>query len=251
MRPMAMGLFVSLLTTTLLVTFSTVRAQDGSRNDAAKALHALFAAEWDYRMEQNPTWASVLGDRRWNDRWPDVSLSAIEKRHQHNRDVLTRLKAIDRAQLSPQDQLNYDLFRKEYKTSVEEYKYRWYFVPLNQRGGIQTADELAASLRFQTLKDYEDWIARLRALPSYMDQTTALMREGAKARMILPKVVMQRVPAQIDKQIVEDPQASPFYKPFKNFPDSIQAAERERLEQSARQAISSSVIPAFKQFKQF
>ncbi|MFH4209892.1 DUF885 family protein, partial [Acinetobacter baumannii] len=88
---------------------------------------------------------------------------------------------------SPQDQLNYDLFKREYETDVEGFKYQWYLIPLNQRGGIQTADELADSLRFATVKDYEDWIARLRSFPRYMDQTIALMREGIRARMLLPK----------------------------------------------------------------
>ncbi|MER3427698.1 MAG: DUF885 domain-containing protein [Pyrinomonas sp.] len=235
----------------VLLFSSSAAAQQDQRRDAAKALHDLFAAEWDYRMEQNPTWASLLGDRRWNDRWEDLSLEAIRRRHEHNREVLARLAKIDRSQLSPQDQLNYDLFKREYEAEVEGFKYQWYLIPLNQRGGIQTADELADSLRFATIKDYEDWIARLRSFPRYMDQTIALMREGIRARMLLPKVIMQRVPAQIDKQIVADPQESPFYKPFKRFPSSIPPAERERLAQAARQAIAESIIPSFKRFKEF
>src|SRR5215831_13181578 len=77
---------------------------------AAKALHDLFAAEWDYRMQQEPDFASELGDRRWNDRWPDDSLEAFARRSQHNQDVLARLAKIDRNGLAPADQLNYDLF---------------------------------------------------------------------------------------------------------------------------------------------
>ena len=81
--------------------------------------------------------ASQLGDRRWNDRWPDVSLAAHARRHEHDKDALARLRAINRAELSAADQLNYDLFLKERETDIEEYGYRWYLVPLNQRGGIQ------------------------------------------------------------------------------------------------------------------
>ena len=252
MRSM-LSFFLSLLTTTsiLLPSSAVAQQQASSPTNAAKALHALFADEWEYTMQQNPTFASTLGDRRFNDRWTDLRLEAIEKRHQHNIETLARLQQIERAQLSPADQLNYDLFKKEYETDIEGHKYRWYLVPLNQRGGIQTADELAAQLRFTTLKDYEDWIARLRAFPAYMDQTIALMREGARTKMILPKVIMQRVPAQIDKQIVADPQASPFYKPFKEFPKDIPPAERERLAQAAREAISANVVLAFKRFKDF
>ena len=225
------------------------RAQQGDSN--ARALHALFDAEWDYQMEQNPTWASTLGDRRWNDRWEDVSLDAIQKRQQHRQEALARLKQIDREKLSAADQLNYDLFQKEYETEVEEYKYRTYLLPLNQRGGIQTTDELTELLRFQTVKDYEDWVARLRAFPRLMEQTIALLREGTRAKILWPKVTLQRVPAQLDKQIVARPEDSPFYLPFKNLPDSIDAGERERLMREAREAISQGVVPAFQQLKEY
>jgi uncharacterized protein (DUF885 family) len=84
-----------------------------------------------------------------------------------------------------------------------------------------------------------------------MDQTIALMSEGIKARVLLPKVIMQRVPAQIDKQIVEKPEDSLFYKPFKRFPSGIPAAERERLSRDARAAVNLNIIPAYKRFKKF
>ena len=227
-----------------------LHAQEGRVNQAGKTLHELFASEWDYQMEQHPTWASSLGDRRWNDRWGDRSLGAINKRHSHNLEVLAKLRAMDRGILSPPDRLNYDLFLKDYQDEVEGHSYRWYLIPLNQRGGIQTADELADALRFETLKDYEDWLARLRAFPAYMDHTIALMREGIKARMILPKIVLERVPAQIDHQIVSDPTVSPFYKPFRHYPVSIAEADRLRLSQEAEKAIASAVVPAFRQLKE-
>src|SRR5919108_1872266 len=227
------------------------QAQEKPVNEATKALHDLFASEWDYQMEQHPTWASNLGDRRWNDRWGDLRLDAIHKLHSHNLDVLTKLETIDRGLLSVADRLNYDLFRKDYQNEVEGYRYRWYLIPLNQRGGVQTADELADALRFEIVKDYEDWLARLKALPNHIEQTIALMREGIKARIMLPKVVLQRVPAQIDHQIVSDPKASPFYKPFAHFPASIPVAERSRLTVAAKNVITASIVPAFRQLKDF
>ena len=221
------------------------------RDATARALHALFDAEWDYTMEQSPTFASSLGDRRWNDRWEDVSLDAIRKREDRTRQALQKLSQIERSKLSPADQLNYDLFKKDYETEAAGLKFRMYLLPINQRGGIQTADELAESLRFETLKDYEDWIARMRALPVSMDQTIALMREGVKARVMWPKKVLERVPAQIDKQIVPDPEESAFFKPLQKFPDAIAAPERERLAKAAREAIDEAVIPSFQKLKEF
>jgi uncharacterized protein (DUF885 family) len=235
----------------LSLVCAPLEAQEPRVNEATKVLHDLFASEWDYWMEQYPTWASRLGDRRWNDRWENRNLDAIDKRQSHNIGVLAKLRAMDRASLSSFDRLNYDLFVRDYEEEVEGHKYRWYLIPLNQRGGVQTADELADALRFETVKDYEDWIARLRSLPTYIEQTIALMREGVKAGMILPKVVLERIPAQIDHQIVADPKASSFYKPFKRFSASISEADRSRLALPAEKAILDSVVPAFRRLKQF
>jgi uncharacterized protein (DUF885 family) len=223
-------------------------AQDAT---TTKALHDLFAREWQYDLERSPTRASQLGDRRWNDRWPDRSLPAIKRRNDHDVELLKEMGRIERSKLSAADQLNYDLFKKDYETGIEEYQYRWYLVPLNQRGGIQTQNELADSLRFETIKDYEDWIARLNAFPTYLDQTITLMREGAKARIVLPKVIMQRVPAQIEKQLVNKPEDSLFYKPFKRFPSTISSGDQQRLERAAAAAISVHIIPSYQRFKKF
>lgn len=227
------------------------QSRTATQKTAGKALHALFDAEWDYRMQQFPEEASELGDRRWNDRWTDESLEAYARRYQHNQQVLAKLARIKRASLTGADQLNYDLFQKNYSLAVEGYKFHQFLIPLNQRGGVQTQDELADSLRFETLKDYQDWIARMRAFPALMDQTIALMREGIKERMVHPRVIMERIPAQIDKQIVSDPTQSGFYKPFQHFSPEISAADQQRLKEEAQHAIEQQVIPAYKKFKTF
>lgn len=224
-------------------------AQDS--RDASKTLHELFAAEWDYLMEQYPTWASGLGDRRWNDRWSDISLSAIVKRHDHDVETLAKLTKIERARLSTADQLNYDLFKKNYENEIDQFQYRWYLLPINQLEGVQTINRLADTLRFETLKDYEDWIARLRALPLRIEQTIALMRQGIKERIIPPKIVLQRVPSQIDHQLVGDPKASPLYKPFTRFSATISEADQGRLAQAARDTIATAVVPAYRKLKDF
>ena len=237
----------------LAVCASPLRAapQTVPANKSSRALHDLFDADWEYTMEQSPTWASQLGDRRWNDRWDDLGLAAIEKRHEHTRQSLEKLRKIDRRKLPVPDQLNYDLFQRQEESALEEYGFRWHLIPLNQREGIQLADELGDALRFETLKDYEDWIGRLRGFGAYVDQTILLMREGIRARMVLPKVTMQRVPGQIDKQIVARPEESPFYKPFKQFPGSFPETERARLQSAAAEAIQTSVVPAYRRFREF
>jgi len=220
-------------------------------NTAGERLHAIFRAEWEWALEQSPTWASYLGDLRYNDRWPDVSLAAIEKRHAHRQEVLKQLDTIDREALSEADRINYRLFRREYELKVEEYPYGWHLLPLTQRDGIQDASSLADSLRFDRVGDYEDWLARLRALSRYMDQTIALMREAVEARMVHPKVVMRRVPAQIERQIVDDPAQSLFFKPFRTFPEGIEPGDRKRLVEAAKRAITEDVVPAYRRMLEF
>ena len=219
--------------------------------ETARALNEFFEAEWNYAMEQSPARASSMGDRRWNDRWGDQSLEAIRKREEHATDALARLKKFDRAELSPADQLNYDLFQKDLEMDIEGSKFRSYLMPINQRGGLQTLDELGDRLRFETVKDFEDWIARLRTLPVLMDQNIALMKEGARAKVMWPKIVLNRVPAQIDKQLVGKPEDNPFFKPFKKFPDAISAADRDRLTKAAQDAIAAGVLPSFQKLKKY
>src|SRR5262249_21305451 len=148
------------------------------------------------------------------------------------------LQQINRGQLSAPDQLSYDLFKNKVEMAIEGFQFKDYLAPIDQRGGIQTLDELTNQLRFTTVKDYEDWIARLRAFSTYTDQTIELLRAGIKERILQPKVIMQRIPAQFDKQIVDDPKKSNFYKPFMQFPKDFSEADRQRLATAAEQAIS-------------
>jgi uncharacterized protein (DUF885 family) len=236
----------------VLGTFLTIPAITRAEDEAVtKRFRDLVAREWEYTLRESPTFASHLGDKRYNDRWPDVSLAAIARRHEHQKDVLVELDTIDRSQLPTPEELNYRLFRKEVEEGVEQYPFQWYLVPLDQRNGIQTENEVADALSFTRTKDYEDWLARLRSFPTYMQQTIELMRAGIKASMVQPKVVMRRLPEQIKKHIVEDPAKSLFYKPFVSMHADVPAAEQERLRNEAAAAIRDHLVPAYKQFLAF
>jgi len=221
------------------------------RNPAEQSLHAIFDAEWEYGLKEFPTWASHLGDKRYNDRWSDVSLAAVEGRADHQREVLKQLDRINLDQLSAADRLNYRLFRRQLENDLEGHPFRGYLMPLDMRNGIQDENSVADSLAFDSVKDYADWLARLKAFPTYMDQTIALMREGVRVGVVQPEIVMRRVPAQIRRQIVEDPTQSLFYKPFKTFPAGIATADREGLQRDAQAAVKEHVVPAFRRLGEF
>jgi uncharacterized protein (DUF885 family) len=212
----------------------------------------LLDSEWEYRMEHSPAWASTLGDRRWNDRWDDFSLEAIQRDHEHDLELMAKLKAIDRGRLSARDQLNYDLFEKDYENGLEAYALHTYLIPFNsQREGIQTSAQLADALPFVTLKDYEDWLARLRSFPVCLEQTTGVLRQGIREKLVLSREVLKRVPGQLDKQIVRDPRESDFYHPFRTFATSVSKRDQERLSQAASDAVAKGIVPAFAKYKEF
>ena len=209
------------------------------------ALHQLFAQEWERGLRDSPESASAQGDRRFNDRWSDMSLAAIAAREQADKAALARLRKIARNSLSPADQLNYDTFEWQLQQAVTRQQYREHLLPIGMSGGVQTLDNMIESLSFATEKDYRDWLARLAALPALIDQNIVLMQQGVKEGIPPPAVLMQRVSKQIARQAVADPQASAYYKPFITMADTLSDAQKAALRRQALQTIGDQVVPAY------
>ena len=219
---------------------------------AAKSLHALFDADWEQQLRENPLGASYLGDARYNDRLPDLSPAAIQASEQAVRDSRAKLLAIDRAALSEADQLNYELYQRQLDDSIAGFRFHGEQMQVNQLGGAHTlADGVLQVLRFERGKDYEDWLARLRAYGVYMDQTIALMRQGMASGWLPPKTIMRRVPAQIVAQIVARPEDSAYYAPFATMSANVSAPDQAKLRAKAKVAISEVVLPALQRFQSF
>lgn len=234
-----------------LAAILAIFAAPSPADDTAARFYQILDEEWEYAMRENPVWAAMLGDRRYNDQWGDRSLAATARQHEHDRELVSRLKHLDRSALPEKDRLNYDLFLKDKEEDVEGYSYRGFLRPVDQLGGIQTLNEVADSLRFETLKDYEDWLTRLRKLPEQIDQDIAVMREGIAAGIMFPKIVMSRVPAQIARQTIERPEDSPFFQKFKEFHREITQQDRVRLAGMARDIITNSIIPGYRKLAVF
>lgn len=226
-------------------------AADAPTAAADAAFRKLLAEEWERGLQESPMGASYLGDRRFNDRWDDLSIEAMERRHAHARELLKTVRAIEPASLSKAEAINLRLFRHHGEMSVESQRHRWFLVPVTQRDGVQDLSTISDVLPFDRVKDYDDWIARLKAVPGYVDQTIALMRLGMAERRMQPQICMQRVPAQIRKQIVDDPSQSLFYKPFNRFAADFTDADKTRLREQGRQAIRDFVVPSYRKFLAF
>ena len=106
------------------------------QQDATQEFHKLLDADWEYSLQRSPERASSLGDRRFNDRWTDWSLAAVRSREEHDRKALADLATIDRSKFSPQDQINYDLFRRHKQRQIDEFDEHWY---LSSHEGVRAA----------------------------------------------------------------------------------------------------------------
>jgi prolyl oligopeptidase len=247
-RPLATLLLWSICVSAAL-PFGLVGAAD--RTPAARELHDLFEAEWERGLRENPVSATYIGDARYNDAWPDYSPAALQASHEADQAALARLERIAPAQLSADDRLNRDLFRRQTQANLDTYEYGSHYVPLSHRSGLTSMHRLADVVVFRTVKDYEQWLARMNTFDRVIDQNVDMMRAGVKRGLVPPRILIQRLPKQIDQQLVTDAMQSPFYAVFADIPDAIPAADRTRLQAAARAAIDTRIVPAYARLKRY
>ncbi|HKL87833.1 MAG TPA: DUF885 family protein, partial [Salinibacter sp.] len=172
--------------------------------NAADQLHRLFEDAWEWRLQENPLFATAVGVHKYNDELPTVSVAAAERRLEQERAFLKRLRAIDRRALSEEDQLNYDLFERVRKRRIAEIKVRDFLIPITNRSGFHVSfPQLADRMPLNTVADYEDYIARLNAFERYARQHVSIMQTGLDEDYTLPKAVLGGVPATLKPQIVD------------------------------------------------
>ena len=217
-----------------------------------KALNDLLHEQWEYTMKHSPIYASILGDKRYNDQLGDFSQKAIDEDLEETQRFLTRFEAIDSTGFPEQEVLNKLLMVRDLKMDREGARFKPWEMPVNQSSGIHIdVPQLVSVLSFGSVKDYEDYISRLKQLPRLFDQTVVQMRKGMADGLIPPRILLEKVVTQSDRIATTTPEQSPFAQPFDKFPDSVPEADRKRLRQAGLAAIKDSVIPAYVTFTKF
>ena len=217
-------------------------------DDASAQLQALFEREWQRELAEDPLVATYRGETGFDDRWPDLSPTALRASNEADARVLTELDRISRAALSPADQLNYDLFRIRYQNRIDAAPFHPEYYDIKAREGPQSLNETAETMPFDKVADYDTWLRRLAALPAYLEQYAALLQRAAAEKRTQPRVIMDRVLPQLEMQLVERPEDSPFFERFRRYPNAISEAERGRLTAAARRVIAAAVIPGYRRF---
>jgi len=225
------------------------QAADGG---AAAALHDLFAREWEVRMRENPLYATSVGRHEYDDQLPDVTPETLAREADEAQGFLDELAQIDRDALGTQDRVSYDIFASQLRDGIKSYELGSWQIPINADSGFHIAfSRLPEEVPLQTVKDYESYIARLRAFPQYTAEQIANMRTGLARGMSVPKVTLAGYEKSISTHVVDDPTESVFWKPFEDFPVGVPASERERLRTEGRQAVMEGAVAGYRAFLKF
>jgi uncharacterized protein (DUF885 family) len=224
--------------------------------DATAQLHVVFDEFFERSLVLNPLQATAIGDSRFNDKFANsIGPEYIEASRVLDEEFLTRLLAIDRAELSRQDQLSYDMFQLNREQSLEGHRFPGHLQPINQfRSMLNSFVQLGSgsSLHpFKTVKDYEDWLSRIDGFVVYADQAIENMKEGARQGVVQPRVLMAKALPQIESQIVDSAEDSGYWSPIANMPEEFSAADRERLSAAFKDAIETKVIPVYRRMSNF
>ena len=223
----------------------------GQGSESAR-LQKLFDLSWEFRMHASPEYATLVGYPGLNDRWSDSSFEAIEFGRALAPKILRALDSIDRSQLTPAEQVNYDLAHRRAERGLEGQKFHGEYLQVNQVGGPQQGiPQLLSVMPANDVKDYENVIARLKGIPTVIDQTIALLNKGLQEGITPPRITLRDVPAQVGKLLVDDPLKSPLLRAFQKFPASIPAAEQERLKAEAVKAFDERDLPAFRKLQSY
>lgn len=216
------------------------------------ALNKLLAEQWQHNLQNSPEFATILGDLRYNDRWSDVSLAHQAAERKANADFLKRFEAIDTTGFSDEDKLNLQLMVRQLRDALKSYDLKLNEMPLDQMNGMHLQlPGFVSSIPFDNAKQYEQYLARLRAVPRVLQQVTEVARQGQQDGMMPPRYLLEKVVAQIDSIAKPAGEENSFAEPLKRFPKSMSAAEQKRLHDAIVAAIDNEVRPAYRKLGQF
>jgi uncharacterized protein (DUF885 family) len=215
------------------------------------AQNALFDEAWQTDLKMTPTQATAAGDYRYNGQLADYSLAAPAARHQRDLADLARIKAIDPSGFPEQDRISHDLFLRQLQERVEDYDLKEFEMPLSASGGgggiHVTVADLPLSMPFDSVKHYEDYIARLHQIPRAFLQTEEVLRAGVKDHLVPVRFIAEKIPGQAEGVVA----SNPFILPLKKFPASFSDADKKRLTEAITATVNNEVFPAYKQFAAF
>ncbi|MDH3923419.1 MAG: DUF885 domain-containing protein, partial [Xanthomonadales bacterium] len=215
-------------------------------------LERFYTLSYDLAMLESPGFATYKGDPRGQDRLGDLSPAGIERRQQGERDALAFLDSIDRNALSELQRDNYDLLRDNLQREVGSQRFPTHFMQMTQMSGPQqNLARLMAMMPNAKPEQLENQIARMEALPKYVDESIALLSAGMNKGVTPPAITLRDVPQQIRGQLVDDASKSPLLKGFLDIPATVDPLQADSLRKRAEQVYREQVVPAYEKLLEF
>ncbi len=240
-------LFLSL--TLLLIGDLTHAYGAGDIAQRTEKLNALIAEQWQYTMEQSPEFATAVGDYRYNNRWSDMSLAHVRADRRATERFLHRFMEVSTDGLAEQDRLNHELMVQQLRESIESTDLKLYEMPVDQFSGIQIGlPGTVPTIPFDTVRQYEDYIARLNGIPRLLLDVTEVLKQGRKDGMMPPRFLLEKVVDQTKAIGAPAGLSNAFGQPALKFPESISTADRKRLQALIVYAVNTKVRPAYQRF---
>ena len=231
-----------------LVAVPLFAAEKTSVTSRLSAQNALFNEFWETTLKLNPTLATATGDYRYNDQLGDNSLAAIARRHDITAGFLKRIKAISTDGFGEEDRTSHDLLQRTLQEQINDFDLKDYEMPLSSMGGAHTQlADLPNAAPLDSVKHYEDYIARLHQIPRVLSQSEEVLRAGLKDHLVVVKFVAEKVPNQVNGIIA----SNPFMLAVKKMPASFSDEDKKRLTDAITTAVNNEVIPAYKKFGEF
>jgi uncharacterized protein (DUF885 family) len=231
-----------------LCSYGVVCRADDTVESRVAAQNALFEEYFETELKNHPERATAIGDYRYNDRLDDYSLAAIERQHAGDESFALRLKAISTDGFTDQDSLSHEVLMRALMQRRANFGFKEYEMPVNQMDGPQVRlADIPLAMPLDSVKHYEDYIARLRQIPRVFTDTEAVLRAGIKDKLMPVRFLVEKVPAQCDGVIA----ANPFMLPTKKFPAAISTEDQQRLTKAITDAVNDEVIPAYREFSSF
>jgi uncharacterized protein (DUF885 family) len=231
---------------------SPTDAQSADVAARSQTLDKLLAEQWQYQLKENPELATTIGDDRYNDRWTDYSLAHVSTVRAATESFLKRFQSLDVSGLSEQQQLSQKMMIRQLQDNLEAIRLKNYEMPLDQMGGVQLAlPGFVSTIPFDSTRHYEDYLARLKAIPKVLDDLTAASRQGLKDGLIQPRYLLEKVVVQLNQIATPAAEANVFGQPAAHFPAGIPLADQQRLHKAIIDAVDQQVRPAYRKLADF
>ena len=216
-----------------------------------KKFNEFLDENWQDSLESSPLFASLLGDKRYDDQVSSNSIEDFFSSGEYEKYVLEVLSDISPENLSEDGKLNYRLLKSDYEVSLEGRKYPGYYIRLNQRGGVQDYYLYGNRLNFSDLQSYKNWFERIKGYTQNVRNSLAINTEGLELGYTQPKLVTRGVSAQIGAMLEQDVEDHPYYKIFKDVGNVATTEEATALQDEVKEYIQNVLNPAYQELYDF